>query len=190
MGGKPGVQLCCFFPKQFSIALIVIYLFGCARPQLQHSGSLIFSCSMWNLVARPGIEPGPPALGAWSCSNQITREIQEFSFRHAEFEMSMGHPGAYRELSIWFWQIKDTQSGYIHLGVLSIQLGANKITQEGLNVLREVSDIDLGNSSIKYSDRGQRLTDETQVREYGVTLRGILIRRGCRMLPSVQEGED
>lgn len=34
-------------------------------------------------------------------------------------------------------------------------------SQEGLNVLREVSDIDLGNSSIKYSDRGQRLTDET-----------------------------
>ena len=26
----------------------------------------IFSCGMWDLVPRPGIEPGLPALGAWS----------------------------------------------------------------------------------------------------------------------------
>ena len=33
------------------------------------------SCSMWDLVSRPGIEPGPPALGMWSFSYWITREV-------------------------------------------------------------------------------------------------------------------
>ena len=32
----------------------------------------------------------------------------------------MGHLGAYRELSMWFWRMKEIQSGYIHLEVLSI----------------------------------------------------------------------
>ena len=32
------------------------------------------SCSMRDLVPRPGIEPGPPALGAWSLSPWTTRE--------------------------------------------------------------------------------------------------------------------
>ena len=35
----------------------------------------IFSCSMWDLVPCPGIEPGPPALEAWSLSHQTTREV-------------------------------------------------------------------------------------------------------------------
>ena len=33
------------------------------------------SCSMWDLVSRPGIEPSPPALGVWSFSYWITREV-------------------------------------------------------------------------------------------------------------------
>ena len=36
------------------------------------------SCSMWNLVPRPGIKPGAPALGAWSLSRWITREAPLF----------------------------------------------------------------------------------------------------------------
>ena len=32
------------------------------------------SCSMRDLVPCPGIEPGPPALGAWSLSPWTTRE--------------------------------------------------------------------------------------------------------------------
>ena len=32
------------------------------------------SCSMRDLVPRPGIEPGPPALGAWTLSPWTTRE--------------------------------------------------------------------------------------------------------------------
>ena len=32
------------------------------------------SCSMWNLVPWPGMESGPPALGAWSLYHWTTRE--------------------------------------------------------------------------------------------------------------------
>ena len=35
----------------------------------------IFSCGMWDLVPSPGIEPGPPALGAGSLSHWTTREV-------------------------------------------------------------------------------------------------------------------
>ena len=35
----------------------------------------IFSCGMWDLVPWPGIEPGPPALGARSLSHRTTREV-------------------------------------------------------------------------------------------------------------------
>ena len=37
-------------------------------------GMLTLSCSMWDLVPWPGIEHGPPALGAWSLSHWPTRE--------------------------------------------------------------------------------------------------------------------
>ena len=30
---------------------------------------------MWDLVSRPGIQPRPPALGAWSLSHGTTREV-------------------------------------------------------------------------------------------------------------------
>ena len=52
--------------------LIFIYLFGCAGSQSRHAGSLVAACGilvvarMWGLVAWPGMEPGPPALGARS----------------------------------------------------------------------------------------------------------------------------
>ena len=46
-----------------------------------------FSCGMWtlscimcDLVPWPGIEPGPPALGAWSLSHWTTREVLEPRF--------------------------------------------------------------------------------------------------------------
>ena len=35
----------------------------------------VFSCGVWHLVPWPGIEPGAPALGAWSLSHWITREV-------------------------------------------------------------------------------------------------------------------
>ena len=35
---------------------------------------LVVAC-MWDLVPRQGIEPGPPALGAWSLTQWTTREV-------------------------------------------------------------------------------------------------------------------
>ena len=57
-----------------------IYLFGCARSWFWHVGSLVescrvFRCSVWDLVLWLGIEPWPPALGAWSLSHWTTREV-------------------------------------------------------------------------------------------------------------------
>ena len=40
----------------------------------------IFSCGMWDLVPWPGIEPGPPALGAWRLSHRTTRKVPPFGF--------------------------------------------------------------------------------------------------------------
>ena len=45
---------------------IFIYLFG---------GTRIFSCSMRDVVPWPGIEPGSPALGAWTLNHWTTREV-------------------------------------------------------------------------------------------------------------------
>ena len=59
-----------------------IYLLGFAGSSLQPMGSLLFSCSMqtlscgmWDLVSWPGIEPGFPALEAWSLSHWTTSEV-------------------------------------------------------------------------------------------------------------------
>lgn len=41
---------------------------------------LDLSCSMWNLVPRPGIEPGAPAMGALSLSHWPTREVARIKF--------------------------------------------------------------------------------------------------------------
>ena len=53
---------------------IFIYLFI----YLAASG---LSCSMWDLVPQPGMEPGPPALGAQSLSLWTTREVPERFFK-------------------------------------------------------------------------------------------------------------
>ena len=37
----------------------------------------MFSCGIWDLVLRPGIKPGPPALGAWSLSKWTTGRVTE-----------------------------------------------------------------------------------------------------------------
>ena len=38
------------------------------------------SCGMRDLVPRPGIEPGPPALGTQSLSHWTTREVQCYAY--------------------------------------------------------------------------------------------------------------
>ena len=54
-----------------SFLYFLIFIFIClAAPALDFGtwdlccSMQTLSCSMWDLVARPGIEPGPPALGA------------------------------------------------------------------------------------------------------------------------------
>ena len=58
------------------IIILNIYLFGCAGSCLWHAGS--FSCGMWDLVPWPGIDPGPPALGARSLNHWTTREVPNY----------------------------------------------------------------------------------------------------------------
>ena len=53
-----------FYHLQFTTVFFTIYL---AAPCL--------SCGMWDLVPRPGIEPGSPPLGAQSLSHWTTREV-------------------------------------------------------------------------------------------------------------------
>ena len=36
---------------------------------------LLVAACMWVLVLRPGIEPGPPALGVWSLTHWTTRKV-------------------------------------------------------------------------------------------------------------------
>ena len=75
-----------FFKRIFRINCSPLkedHLLGCAGSELQHAGSLIFlvtrrtfsSCSTWDLVPRPGIEPHPPALEAQSLSHWAPREV-------------------------------------------------------------------------------------------------------------------
>ena len=50
------------------------YLFNLAAPGLSCSMQTL-SWGMWDLIPRPGMEPGPPVLGAWSLSHWTTREV-------------------------------------------------------------------------------------------------------------------
>ena len=38
------------------------------------------SCGSWDLVPRPGSEPGPPALGVWRLIHWTTTEVHERHF--------------------------------------------------------------------------------------------------------------
>ena len=50
-----------FFKKYLFIYFWLHWVFAAAR--------------VWDLVPRPGIEPRPPALGAWSLNHWTTREV-------------------------------------------------------------------------------------------------------------------
>ena len=65
---------------------IYIYLFGCAgvlaaARRIVKVAADKLSCSVWDLVPRPGIKPGAPALGAQSPSHWTTREVPHCHFR-------------------------------------------------------------------------------------------------------------
>ena len=58
-----------------------IYLF--ALHGIFSCGMQTLSCSTWDLVPRSGVEPSPPALGAWCLSHWTTREISYLEFSWA-----------------------------------------------------------------------------------------------------------
>ena len=68
-GGHGLVQAHCRLEGLFSYC---VYL---AAPDLSCSTQDIFSCSRWDLVSRPGIEPRPPAWGVWGLSHWTTGEV-------------------------------------------------------------------------------------------------------------------
>ena len=55
------------------------YLFICLC-QVLVAAYRIFSCGIWDLVPRLGIEPKPPALGARSPNHWTTREVPNYCF--------------------------------------------------------------------------------------------------------------
>ena len=60
--------------------LKIYYIFILAAPGLHCStwASLVAACGI--LVPQPGMEPGPPALGAWSLNHWTTREVPSECF--------------------------------------------------------------------------------------------------------------
>ena len=69
--------------------LRLLYLFVCARSELQHAGSSVAACAilsggMWDLVPWPGIKPGLPTWGAWSLSHWTQHSVNKCSGRCQE----------------------------------------------------------------------------------------------------------
>ena len=60
------------------LVLIIVYL---AASDLSCGMWYPFSCSLWDLVLWPGIEPGPPALQTQSLSHWTIKEITILIFR-------------------------------------------------------------------------------------------------------------
>ena len=59
---------------------LVIYLFRLCQV-LVAACELLVEARTWYLVPQPGIEPGSPALGVWSLTHWITREVPSCSLR-------------------------------------------------------------------------------------------------------------
>ena len=59
--GNKGMKDVSFFKKKKFIYLAALGL----------------RCGMWDLVSWPGLEPGPPALGAWCLNRWTTMEVLE-----------------------------------------------------------------------------------------------------------------
>ena len=94
--GFPGSENIFFFFFLIFIYLVALGLSCGRRASLvaacrllscgRQAGSLVVACKllvaacMWDLVPQPGIEPGPPALGAQSLNHHATREVPENIF--------------------------------------------------------------------------------------------------------------
>ena len=69
------VHISCWFSSYYWLEPHSKYLF-ILLCQVLVVASRTFTCSMWDLVPWPGIEPGSPALGAWNLSHWTTRKSQ------------------------------------------------------------------------------------------------------------------
>ena len=72
--------VCLFWLHRVLVVALGIFvvargIFRCGMWDLLVEACRIFSCGMWDLLPWPGIEPGPPALGARSLSHWTTREV-------------------------------------------------------------------------------------------------------------------
>ena len=77
-----------FYLKKFFFDLLFIYLalwvlIGAHGSSISVVACRIFTCGMWDLVPWPGIEFGPPVLGAWSLSHcsQANRQVPRNWFK-------------------------------------------------------------------------------------------------------------
>ena len=78
-----------------------------------------FSCSMWDLVHWPSVEPGPPALEAQSLSHWTTREVPSFISYESSYTFknyyTLSIPWLSTQLSIsWFLYWKDFEVSLVH----------------------------------------------------------------------------
>ena len=84
-----------FFLTYLFIWLLVLVvacgIFSCSMQGL-HCGMQCLSCSTWDLVPWSGITPGAPALGMWSPSHWITREIPKISVFSTKENCQEGRP--------------------------------------------------------------------------------------------------
>ena len=67
-------QFILFYFLVFFFNIYLFIYFGCTGSSLRHADSLVVAC-MRDLVPRPGMEPGSPALGARSLTHWTTREV-------------------------------------------------------------------------------------------------------------------
>ena len=73
---RTTITTTCRIREEFLFLKIFIYLFGCAWS---------LSCSVWDLVPWPRIEPRTPALGAWSLSHWTTRGVPRRIFKSTPY---------------------------------------------------------------------------------------------------------
>ena len=98
--------------RQFFLSKYLLFI-DCAGSWLQHMGSLVAACEhltntwgMWDLVPWPGMEPRPPALGAWGLSHWTTKEVPRRNNSVNTFP-GLPSPSAIERYSLRLLQVRD-----------------------------------------------------------------------------------
>ena len=97
-GGLVSNNFFTSFLKKYFIYLFILAALG-------------LSCCLWDLVPWPGIETGPPALGAWSLNHWITREVPLFFSWVAMIPSFPLHPALGNWGGTWFTRVRATWKG-------------------------------------------------------------------------------